>query len=67
MRQHDLSSCIVVTDDYHVFRTKRLLEGHGVVAYGSPRPSPPRNGLEHWRLCLREAVGYFLWQVGVNV
>ncbi len=67
MQQFHLRSCIVVTDDYHVYRAKRFLEGRGVVAYGSPRPSPPHDALDYWRLCVREAVGYFLWKVGVNV
>jgi len=67
MRQFNLTSCIVVTDDYHVFRAKRLLEERGVVAYGSPRPSRPRGEFDYWRLCFRQAVGYLLWSVGVKV
>lgn len=67
MRQRNLTSCIVVTDGYHVFRTKRLLEDQGIAAYGSPRPAPPAAGVDYWRLCFRQAVGYLLWNVGIKV
>lgn len=67
MRQHNLSSCIVVTDGYHVFRAKRLLEDRGLVAYGSPRPAASPAGADYWRQCMRQAVGYLLWSVGIKV
>ena len=58
---------MVVSDGYHIFRAKKLLEALGVEAHGSPRPSSPRNDLRHWRQCFRQAVGYLLWSVGIKV
>jgi uncharacterized SAM-binding protein YcdF (DUF218 family) len=67
MRRMDLTSCIVVSDGYHIFRAKRLLEDRGVKVYGSPRPAPFRNDWAHWRLCIRQAVGYALWTMGIRI
>jgi len=63
MRRMGLKSCIVVSDGYHIFRVKRMLQSSGVQVYGSPRPGSPPND---W-LYLRQAVGYLLWRVGVTV
>jgi uncharacterized SAM-binding protein YcdF (DUF218 family) len=67
MRRMDLRSCIVVSDGYHIFRAKKLLEDRGLEAYGSPRPTPPREDLAHWKLCFRQAVGYALWTIGIRI
>jgi uncharacterized SAM-binding protein YcdF (DUF218 family) len=68
MRQMNLHSCIVVSDGYHIYRVKRLLEAQGVKVYGSPRPSAGPVSLRQMRwLYFRQAVGYFLWQAGINI
>jgi uncharacterized SAM-binding protein YcdF (DUF218 family) len=67
MRRMDLRSCIVVSDGYHIFRVKKLLEARGLEVYGSPRPTPPRNDLAHWKRCFRQAVGYVLWTIGIRI
>jgi uncharacterized SAM-binding protein YcdF (DUF218 family) len=67
MRRMNLRSCVVVSDGYHIFRAKRMLEERGVRAYGSPRPAGPRDGWRHWRRCLRQAAGYVLWRAGIRV
>src|SRR6202167_1864587 len=41
MRRMNLRSAIVVSDGYHMFRVKKMLESSGVKVYGSPRPSTP--------------------------
>src|SRR5579875_1260092 len=38
MRRMNLHSCIVVSDGYHIYRVKRLLEWQHIKVYGSPRP-----------------------------
>src|SRR5437868_3156795 len=38
MRRMNLKSCIVVSDGYHIFRVKKMLENQGLKVYGSPRP-----------------------------
>lgn len=67
MHRMGLNSCVVVSDGYHIYRVRKLLDDLGVEAYGSPRPSPPRNDLRHWLQCFRQAVGYLLWSVGIKV
>src|SRR5579871_1489178 len=46
MRRTNLKSCIVVSDGYHIYRVKKMLEFQGMDVYGSPRPSEPR---QDWR------------------
>ncbi|MGH9671785.1 MAG: YdcF family protein [Bryobacteraceae bacterium] len=67
MHRMNLRSCVVVSDGYHIFRVKRILEGLGVQAYGSPRPWVTRNNLAQWWLCGRQAAAYMLWSVGVKI
>src|SRR4249920_1188267 len=38
MHRMNLRSCIVVSDGYHIYRVKKLLENQGMKVYGSPRP-----------------------------
>jgi uncharacterized SAM-binding protein YcdF (DUF218 family) len=67
MRRMGLKSCIVVSDGYHIFRAKRMLQVSGVKVYGSPRSlNPPDDWRERW-LYVRQAIGYLLWRVGVTV
>jgi uncharacterized SAM-binding protein YcdF (DUF218 family) len=67
MRRMGLHSVIVVSDGYHVFRVKRMLQSRGLTVYGSPRkehnPEPLRDS---WNF-VRQAIGYVLWRVGVTV
>jgi uncharacterized SAM-binding protein YcdF (DUF218 family) len=67
MRRMELGSAIVVSDGYHIYRVKRMLEANGLKAYGSPRkdgsPDPPH---ERWN-CVKQAIGYLLWKAGVRV
>ena len=68
MDRMELRSCIVVSDDYHMLRAKRMLEEPGVQVYGSPRISP--KGGDTWELrkrLLREAISYSLWRVGIRL
>jgi uncharacterized SAM-binding protein YcdF (DUF218 family) len=65
LRRMGLSSCVVVTDGYHMFRAKRMLEARGLRVYGSPRPSASRDEWRYWWLCARQAAGYALWRSGV--
>jgi uncharacterized SAM-binding protein YcdF (DUF218 family) len=67
MRRMGLKSCIVVSDGYHIYRAKKMLEAQGFRVYGSPRPEQGQSGLRQWWLCLRQAVGYWLWRVGIKV
>lgn len=67
MRRMGLTSCIVVSDGYHIFRAKKMLEFRGLTVHGSPRPSPARSELSQWWLYFRQAVGYALWSAGIRI
>jgi len=67
MRRMQLNSVIVVSDGYHVFRVKKILESRGLKAYGSPRKEPPRVPLhDRWNY-VKQAISYTLWRLGVKV
>jgi uncharacterized SAM-binding protein YcdF (DUF218 family) len=67
MRSHSINSVIVVSDGYHIYRVKKMLEASGLKTYGSPRPESARDGLRvRWNY-IKQAVGYILWRCGVPV
>jgi uncharacterized SAM-binding protein YcdF (DUF218 family) len=67
MRRRGLQSCILVSDGYHIYRVKRMLQAQGIVALGSPRPWQPKGGWREDWLYWRQAVAYGLWRIGVNI
>ena len=67
MRRMDLHSAIVVSDGYHIFRVKRILEARGIAAYGSPRKEHGSDPIhDRWNY-VKQAIGYLLWRAGVPV
>jgi uncharacterized SAM-binding protein YcdF (DUF218 family) len=67
MRRMNLRSAIVVSDGYHIFRVKKMLESSGLKVYGSPRPSlSPGEWRARWQ-DVKQAVGYLLWKIGITV
>jgi uncharacterized SAM-binding protein YcdF (DUF218 family) len=67
MRRMNLRSAIVVSDGYHIFRVKKMLESSGLKVYGSPRPSnSPGEWQARWQ-DVRQAIGYLLWKMGIAV
>jgi uncharacterized SAM-binding protein YcdF (DUF218 family) len=67
LRRMGLRSVIIVSDGYHMFRVKRILQQEGFIAYGSPRAPGEMNEAEEWWQFFRQAVGYALWRMGVRV
>ena len=67
MRRMGLRSVIVVSDGYHIYRVKRMLQFRGLKVYGSPRKEilhePWR---ERWNY-VKQAIGYLLWRAGIAV
>ena len=67
LRRMGLRSVIVVSDGYHIYRVKKMLQFRGVAVFGSPRrdlyPDPLR---ERWNY-IKQAIGYILWRAGVPV
>ena len=68
MRANHLHSCIAVSDAYHVFRIRKLLEYEGIgPVYTAPRlDTRPHSMLQRAGSALRESVSYLLWRVGIT-
>jgi uncharacterized SAM-binding protein YcdF (DUF218 family) len=68
MRANGLRSCVAVSDAYHVFRIKKVLEHEGIgPVYVAPRPdSRPRGKAQRCVAVLREAASYLLWKLGMS-
>jgi uncharacterized SAM-binding protein YcdF (DUF218 family) len=65
MLANNLHSCIAVSDAYHVFRIRKLLEHEKIgPVYVAPRPdSRPHTALQRVVAILREATSYLLWKL----
>jgi uncharacterized SAM-binding protein YcdF (DUF218 family) len=67
MRANGMHRCIAVSDAYHVFRIRALLEHEGVQVEVAPRPeSRPRPLWERFSAVMREAMSYLVWKVGMT-
>jgi uncharacterized SAM-binding protein YcdF (DUF218 family) len=68
MHANGLHSCIAVSDAYHVFRIRKLLEHEGVSpVYVAPRPdSKPHSIVQRTFAILREATSYMAWRIGIT-
>ena len=67
MRRMGLHSVIVVSDGYHIYRVKRMLQFRGLSVYGSPRKEHNQESLrEDWNY-VKQAIGYLLWRAGLAV
>jgi len=67
MRVNGMRSCIAVSDAFHVFRIRALLEHEGVQVELSPRPeSRPRHVWDRFGAVMREAASYLVWKAGVR-
>jgi len=66
MRVNGMRRCIAVSDAYHVFRIRALLEHEGVQVEVAPRPeSRPLSLGERFEAVMREAMSYMAWKVGI--
>jgi uncharacterized SAM-binding protein YcdF (DUF218 family) len=64
MRANHMHSCIAVSDAYHVFRIRKLLEHERLQVYVSPRPdSRPHSLWQRTEAILREAASYLVWRL----
>jgi len=67
MRRNDFDSVLLVSDAYHMFRAKRMMQRQGFVAYISPRPeSVPKTKWERFLAASREAFSYLLYRAHVT-
>ncbi len=66
MRTNHMRSCVAVSDAYHVFRIRKLLEHEGVQVYVAPRPdSRPHSRWQRMVAVLREAASYVVWRLHI--
>jgi len=64
MRANRMHSCVAVSDAYHVFRIRKLLEHQGIQVQVAPRPdSRPHSAWARTEAVLREAMSYALWKL----
>lgn len=67
MRVNGMRSCIAVSDAYHVFRIRALLEHEGVQVEVAPRPeSRPHSLGQRFVAVMREAMSYLVWELGMS-
>ena len=67
MRANHMRSCIAVSDAYHVFRIRKLLEHHGIQVFLAPRTdSRPKSVWQRGVALLRESVSYLVWLAGIR-
>ena len=67
MRTNRMHTCVAVSDEYHVFRIKKLLEHEGVEVYVAPRPgSRPHSWWQRAFAVLRESFSYLLWRLHLS-
>ncbi len=68
LRANGMHSCLAVSDEYHVFRIKRLLQHENIQVYVAPRAgSRPRSRWQRMIAVLREAVSYLAWKLSIPV
>jgi uncharacterized SAM-binding protein YcdF (DUF218 family) len=66
MRANRMHNCVAVSDAYHVFRIRELLEHEGVQVYVAPRPdSRPHSLWQRALAVLHEAAGYVAWKLHI--
>jgi len=67
MRTNGMKTCIAVSDAFHVFRIRALLEHEGIRVELSPRPeSRPRHLWDRFAAVMREASSYLAWKAGMS-
>jgi uncharacterized SAM-binding protein YcdF (DUF218 family) len=66
MRANGMRSCLAVSDEYHVFRIRELLEHEGMRVYVAPRRgSRPKGPGQRMMAVLREALSYLAWKMNI--
>jgi uncharacterized SAM-binding protein YcdF (DUF218 family) len=62
MYVNSMHSCLAVSDGYHIFRIKQMLQREGITAYGAPRPnSHPQSFWRRQESAWHEIGSYTLW------
>ena len=66
LHQRHATTCIAVSDGFHLYRIKLMFRAAGITAYGSPAPASPIEAQPWDRTIysLREMVSSTLWTLG---
>jgi uncharacterized SAM-binding protein YcdF (DUF218 family) len=68
LKQRQQSTCIAVSDGFHLYRIKLMFRSQGITAYGSPAPASPieADPSERTLHSLRETAVVSLWYLGIR-
>ena len=67
MYVNSMHSCLAVSDGYHIFRIKKMLQREGITAYGAPRPnSRPQSFWRRQESAWHEIGSYTLWLLHIS-
>jgi len=67
LRANGMHSALLVSDAYHLYRARQMMEREGVQVYISPRPSSiPKTAFGRWMAALRESFSYMLYRAHVR-
>jgi uncharacterized SAM-binding protein YcdF (DUF218 family) len=62
MHTNHMTTCLAVSDGYHIFRIKQMMAREGVTVYGAPRPnSKPQSFAKRNEAVFHEIASYTLW------
>jgi len=69
LRKRGITSCLAVSDGFHLYRIKLLFSSFGMTAYGSPAPDSPieEEPFARAMYSLREMLIVTLWHLGLRV
>jgi uncharacterized SAM-binding protein YcdF (DUF218 family) len=67
LEANELKTALLVSDAYHLYRAKRMMEREGIAVYISPRPgSIPKTFFGRWLAALRESVSYTMYRLHMD-
>jgi uncharacterized SAM-binding protein YcdF (DUF218 family) len=67
MAENHMTSCVAVSDAYHMFRIQKLLAHQGVKVFLAPRPdSRPKSAWSRVATVSKESASYLLWRLGLR-
>ncbi|HEV2698137.1 MAG TPA: YdcF family protein, partial [Terriglobales bacterium] len=67
MRTNRMNRCIAVSDAYHVFRIRKMLEHEGLQVHLAPRlDARPKSVFQRAMAVTKESASYLLWRIGVR-